>query len=471
MILSGANKTPDADKKYCKDYYVASAAYDYELIKAETIQALTDAKTIDEVNTIMADADDRLAELRAKDDDTTALKNAILKYKQALAQYANEQLRLLNSNSTTDVKTYRPASFRDNTNNGITSAYEAGKDILDAVTNEAALPAAYEEAQALFADIKTDAQLREEASKVVDLINALPASVDRNLSTEAQFMEAAEAYNAYLDLYGAEKSDITGYLVFDSKLVTLKTYQEDAVEDAIDALEDLKPITTADKAAVQEVRDMLESYLEFYGIDSALYDGSTDGKTPVVTFTVSNYDDLQDYEDDIWAAEIDDVENMIRKITTASTVAEVQAAADAYDALTGSQQRAVKAALGEAFLYKLEIIQQVKDENVKAYLQDLSIVARSVKTANGNIKVTINADVQPILDAGYTVEYKFYRSTKPRSNYGTARMIKTENVYTNTSGTKGVRYYYKAMIQVKDADGNIIATTPLSQCKYACRVK
>lgn len=111
------------------------------------------------------------------------------------------------------------------------------------------------------------------------------------------------------------------------------------------------------------------------------------------------------------------------------------------------------------------------EENIKAYLQDLSIVARSVKTASGNIKVTINADVQPILDAGYTVEYKFYRSTKPRSNYGTARMIKTENVYTNTTGTKGVRYYYKAMIQVKDADGNIVATTPLSQCKYACRVK
>ena len=151
---------------------------------------------------------------------------------------------------------------------------------------------------------------------------------------------------------------------------------------------------------------------------------------------------------------------------------EVLAARAAYEALPlEGQQKIVETLAYQNLIDAEEYLDITSDDFVKAYLQDLSIVARSVKTASGNIKVTINADVQPILDAGYTVEYKFYRSTKPRSNYGTARMIKTENVYTNTTGTKGVRYYYKAMIQVKDADGNIVATTPLSQCKYACRVK
>ena len=161
---------------------------------------------------------------------------------------------------------------------------------------------------------------------------------------------------------------------------------------------------------------------------------------------------------------------MIAKIPAdGSDVAAVRAAREAYDALTIFQ----KATVGAVYYDKLIDCEKLaySEDFIKAYLQDLSIVARSVKTAKGSIKVTINADVQPILDAGYTVEYKFYRSTKPRANYGTARMVKTENVYTNTTGTKGVRYYYKAMIQVKDAEGNIVATTPLSQCKYACRIK
>ena len=113
-------------------------------------------------------------------------------------------------------------------------------------------------------------------------------------------------------------------------------------------------------------------------------------------------------------------------------------------------------------------IEITTDENAKAYVQDLSIKARSTKTSKG-VKVTIKADVQPLLDAGYTVEYKFYRSTKSNAKFGTAKVVKAENTYLNTSGKKGTRYYYKAKLVVKNAEGEVVATTPLTQCLYATR--
>ena len=39
-------------------------------------------------------------------------------------------------------------------------------------------------------------------------------------------------------------------------------------------------------------------------------------------------------------------------------------------------------------------------------------MARSAKTAKKNIKVVVKGDLKAIIDAGYTVKYKFYRSTK-----------------------------------------------------------
>ena len=42
----------------------------------------------------------------------------------------------------------------------------------------------------------------------------------------------------------------------------------------------------------------------------------------------------------------------------------------------------------------------------------LTLMARSKKTAKLNIKVVVKGDLKAITDAGYTVKYKFYRSTK-----------------------------------------------------------
>ena len=103
----------------------------------------------------------------------------------------------------------------------------------------------------------------------------------------------------------------------------------------------------------------------------------------------------------------------------------------------------------------------------------LKLQARSAKTAKGNIKVTlkVNADdIKALEDLGYTVKYKYYRSTVKAAKY-TAKVEKTEKTYTNTTGKKGARYYYKARVMVYGADGQLVAKTALNQCKYACRIK
>ena len=103
----------------------------------------------------------------------------------------------------------------------------------------------------------------------------------------------------------------------------------------------------------------------------------------------------------------------------------------------------------------------------------LSLKARSEKTEKGSIKVTLTADedaIKAIEDLGYTVKYKFYRSTKKSASYKAA-LEKADKTYTNTTGKKGTKYYYKARVMVYDAQGELVTKTELKQCRYACRTK
>lgn len=113
-------------------------------------------------------------------------------------------------------------------------------------------------------------------------------------------------------------------------------------------------------------------------------------------------------------------------------------------------------------------------ERIKGLVSDMSLEARSSKTSKKNIKVTLNVDkstaaaIKEIKDMGYTVKYKYYRSTKKTAKYQ-ARIAKTTKSFINTVGKKGTKYYYKARIQVYDKDGKLVAQTALKQCKYAAR--
>ena len=114
--------------------------------------------------------------------------------------------------------------------------------------------------------------------------------------------------------------------------------------------------------------------------------------------------------------------------------------------------------------------------SVKNSVSKMLLYARSSRTPNKNIKVVLKMDektaasIEALQKLGYTIKYKFYRSTKKSSAYK-AKITKKTKTYINTSGKKGVRYYYKARILVYDKNGKLVAQTELKQCKYACRVR
>ncbi len=114
-----------------------------------------------------------------------------------------------------------------------------------------------------------------------------------------------------------------------------------------------------------------------------------------------------------------------------------------------------------------------QDNKAAELTKALKLKASSTKTKKGNVKVTLKVDDEKIQDIealGYTVKYKFYRSTKKASSYK-AKFETSGKTYTNTTGKKGTRYYYKARVMVYDSDGTLIAKSALTKCRYATRMR
>ena len=110
-------------------------------------------------------------------------------------------------------------------------------------------------------------------------------------------------------------------------------------------------------------------------------------------------------------------------------------------------------------------------EQLDTMIKDVNLKVRTSKTAKKNIKAVVSGDITALTDAGYTVKYKFYRSTKKSSKYA-AKVEKTidKNSYINSTGKKGTKYFYKVRVMVYDANGKLVAKSELKQCKYASRI-
>ena len=129
-------------------------------------------------------------------------------------------------------------------------------------------------------------------------------------------------------------------------------------------------------------------------------------------------------------------------------------------------------------VYSLRKIAVTFDEKPKTDIVSdataLKLSARSKKLSSGNIKVTLELGtaaktfISKMKSQGYTVKYKFYRSTKKASSYK-AMIEKDTATYINTNGKSGTRYYYKCQIRVYDQTGTLVVKTELKNCKYACR--
>ena len=115
-----------------------------------------------------------------------------------------------------------------------------------------------------------------------------------------------------------------------------------------------------------------------------------------------------------------------------------------------------------------------KIAKAKSIVKDLKLVARSSKTAKKNIKAVLKSDakvkvsIKELKDLGFTVKYRFYRSTKKAAGYKAAVTKKTAS-YINTGGKKGTKYFYKVQVRAYDENGKLVAKTALKQCKYASR--
>ena len=117
----------------------------------------------------------------------------------------------------------------------------------------------------------------------------------------------------------------------------------------------------------------------------------------------------------------------------------------------------------------------IKEQNaahVKELMQSAKFKVTTTKTSKKSVKVQVAAKssktmISDIKSLGYTVKYQFYRSTKKTAGY---KLLKTKaaNTFTNTKGTKGTKYYYKARVLVYDGK-TLVAKSALRQCSYGAR--
>ena len=122
-----------------------------------------------------------------------------------------------------------------------------------------------------------------------------------------------------------------------------------------------------------------------------------------------------------------------------------------------------------------KVIAEQNADRATELVKSVKLKARSAKTAKGNIRVTLSVtegrdSIKALEDLGYTVKYRYYRSTSRAKNYK-SMLEGAGKTYINTAGKKGTKYFYKARLTVYDAQGRLIAKTELKQCRYACRVK
>lgn len=172
------------------------------------------------------------------------------------------------------------------------------------------------------------------------------------------------------------------------------------------------------------------------------------------------------------------INGAVVKAADAENYEKVLEASGKYDKLSAAEKAAVdkemKAQTGKTMAELKAEAEAIKASisdssfDVQKAVKELTLKARSAKLKSGNIKITIKGDVSEIEKNGYTVKYKFYRSTKKAKGYKAAVTKDVPN-YLNTAGKKGTMYYYKVRVVVYDKDGNLVAKTELKQCKYANR--
>ena len=329
-------------------------------------------------------------------------------------------------------------------------------------STKAEAEALYNDAKAVIDAYKTLDTLKAEANAVNAQIAALPAKTAITLTDKVAIVAA---YDAYAALPEVAQNYVTNKSTLDTAVAAVKAVEEYALKSQAAALpKSVAAITVADKDALVAYKNAFKAYKK-----TTAYNGRTDNDYYAIGYTTA-LEKVKDLEAEAIKKAYDALDVKYQANTlTAEDAAAVKALQDALNAYIDEYAEGITG-VDEFVLAKISALVGTKatltDAEAKAYVQDLAIAVRTAKVGK-KVKVTVNADVQTLVDNGYTVTYKFYKSTKKGSGYKNT-VNKTTNTYTNTNPVKG-KNYYKVKLVVKNADGAVVATTPLTQCKYGVR--
>ena len=372
------------------------------------------------------------------------------KYVQQLSAEIDYAIAGLNAVSATENKVGNGGTYKTTIETELAEAYTT--DELTEIFNK--LQA---EVKELKGKTKLDAEKTALEDRCKAYSNVTVTAADKDALTALR--NDVAAFRTYATRTG------NGYVVADyglnNKVVAVMQAEKKAIEDQYKVINKDGKATLDEADAVSALRKAVTDYNKTW--DAFIEELEEHSGITKTALSVAN---LGTFENQISAAQIKAVEEMIAKLPAdGSDVAGIKAAREAYDALTLCQKVTVENKYYDK-LSDLEKLVKFTAEDAKAYVQDLAIAVRTAKVGK-KVKVTAKADVQTLIDNGYTVEYKFYKSTKKGSGYKNT-VNKTTNTYTNTNPVKG-KNYYKVKLVVKNADGAVVATTPLTQCKYGVR--
>ena len=285
------------------------------------------------------------------------------------------------------------------------------------------------------------------------------------------------AYDAYNVLDGDVQKYVTNYATLVADIKAVEKLEAYDVAAKVKALPTVDKVVVADKEAVKTTYDAYTAYntTEMYKapiVANKTYGGNYD--------FVKALDNIKKAEKKAVTDAVEALDNKYKAnlltIADKEAVEAAQAALAAYTAeyadttMEDTEKTLNVIAKAMANLVKLdEEANKYTDADAKAFVQD-TVVKASSTVKNGKVTVTANADVQELLDNGYTVEFKFYKSTKKSSGYKATvtKNAAESKTYTNTKPAKGANYY-KYIIIVTDAEGNVVTKTALKECAYAKR--
>ncbi len=464
-VTYGADKTPEADLVYLLETYYGTEEFgDWKDIALDTVDALKDAQSYAEIDSIMAKAAEDFGKL-LKDADQKNVSDARTAYGKALAGFIEQNYTLLGSAKQGEYSYayIKAASSLDADSVDNCPLYKEGMDLINDANTVDEVKAAYVEAQALVTSAKSDDELKDMKKAVEAKITALPG-VDKLTADDLAAVQ--EAYDALKEFYDLAGSKITGKTVVSNVTDLAKKYNQviakirEQIEDEAEALWDkMDAVNTnsdaglakfvAFKAEANALVDKVNDLNDEIGDvnDDAYLNTAASGSPATNELTEIAFSATDDYskikaatnlaignEGAIYDREVANAKRLLVEANKpAATADQLKAALDAYNALTERQQLELDQNNG----YYYEIAKAIADKQNTA-VKELKLKASSTaKKGSITVKWTVTGDATAI-DG-----YEIWKSTKANKGYKKA-FTTTKTSYKNTKDLKkGTRYYYK----------------------------